>query len=245
MQDLQRVDTKKETKPRMINEISYPFPHNSITNVLFDLDGTVTDSSRGIINSYLYAVDKLDLTENDPDTITEFIGRPLHVYFAERHMVKDKDLDKAVNLYREYYSDKGIFENFLYEGIRELLVVLKDTGLKTYLVTGKPLIFAKRILEHFGIVKYFINAYGSGMGTVNSNKIELISEYLRNEIADPARSMMIGDRKEDILGAKSCGVFSAGVTYGFGSSNEIINAEPDIVFNSVNEIHGFFTNKKG
>jgi phosphoglycolate phosphatase len=212
---------------------------------MFDLDGTVTDSRSGIINSYMYALSTLNLKEKEPYNITEFIGRPLHVYFAEKHMLKDEDLGNAVNLYRKYYTDKGIFENMLYEGIRELLAVLKDTGLKIYLVTGKPLIFAKRILEHFEIEKYFINVYGSGMGTVNSNKVELIGEYLQTEKADPAKSLMIGDRKEDIFGAKSCGVLSGGVTYGFGSSNEINNAEPDIVFNSVNEMRDFFTNKKG
>jgi phosphoglycolate phosphatase len=207
---------------------------------MFDLDGTVTDSRIGIINSYMFALSKMSITENEPDIITEFIGRPLHVYFAERHMMKDKDLVTAVKFYREYYTVKGIFENMLYEGIKELLVMLKDSGLKTYLVTGKPLVFAKRILEHFGIEKYFINSYGSGMGTVNLNKVELIGEYLRNENADPSKSLMIGDRKEDILGAKSNGVFSAGVTYGFGKPNEILNAEPDIVFNQVSEMRSFF-----
>lgn len=218
---------------------NHSFNCSSIENVMLDLDGTVTDSRSGIINSYMYALTALNLKEKEPYNITEFIGRPLHVYFAEKHMLKDEDLANAVNLYREYYTDKGIFENFLYEGIRELLAMLRDTGLKTFLVTGKPIIFAKRILEHFGIEKYFINVYGSQMGTVNSNKVELIGEYLQIEKADPAKSLMIGDRKEDILGAKSCGVLSGGVTYGFGSSNEINNAEPDI------EIHGFFRNKKG
>jgi phosphoglycolate phosphatase len=230
---------------QIIMQSNNSFNCSYIKHVMFDLDGTLTDSGSGIINSYMYALNILNLKEKEPAKITEFIGRPLHVYFAEKHMLKDEDLGNAVNLYREYYTDKGIFENMLYDGIKELLAVLKDNGLKIYLVTGKPIRFAKRILEHFGIEKYFINAYGSGMGTVNSNKVELIGEYLRNEKADPAKSLMIGDRKEDILGAKSCGVLSGGVTYGFGSSNEINNAKPDIVFNSVNEIHGFFRNKKG
>lgn len=220
-------------------------PQIAIENIMFDLDGTVTNSEKGIVNSYLYALCELNLTEPEPAKISQYIGRPLHTYFAERHLIPNEALSRAVQLYRVYYSAKGIFENTLYDGIEELLVILGNSGKKIFLVTGKPEVFVRTILQHFKIEKYFRNVYGSDLGTVNSSKQSLINEFLINEKALAEKSLMIGDRKEDIHGAKCCGVFTAGVTYGFGDEKEISEANPDIIFRDVLEMIRYFSNKKG
>jgi phosphoglycolate phosphatase len=209
---------------------------NKFDYIFFDLDGTLTDPKEGIINSYIHAVNKLGLIENDKECITHYFGAPLHQYFTDKHSLKDTELEEAIALYREYYSQKGLYENFLYPGITELLDRLNLSGRTIYLVTVKPVHFAKIILEHFDILKYFYGVYGSDLTTYNKTKEELISSLLVNENVNCESCVMVGDRHHDVLGAKHNNVTSISVTYGYGDENELKECKPDFMVNSVSEL---------
>jgi phosphoglycolate phosphatase len=204
--------------------------------IFFDLDGTLTDPKEGIINSYIHAVNKLGLTEDDKECITYYFGAPLHQYFADKHSLKDGQLDSAIAIFREYFSEKGLYENFLYPGIAEMLDRLNLSGRTIYLVTVKPTHFAKIILEHFNIDKYFYGIYGSDLTTVNKSKEELIEALLLNEGVKCENCVMVGDRHHDVLGAKHNKVTSMAVTYGYGSIDELNDCKPDHIVNSVGEL---------
>jgi phosphoglycolate phosphatase len=139
--------------------------------LLFDLDGTLTDPKAGIINSYMNALNKLGLIEDDKECIADYLGAPLHEYFTFKHGLKNGILDKAIKLYREYYSETGLYENRLYEEIPELLEILSGKEMKLFLVTVKPAVFAKEILRHFGIDKYFLKVYGSDLKSLIRKRI--------------------------------------------------------------------------
>lgn len=204
--------------------------------IFFDLDGTLTDPKVGIINSFMHAVNKLGLTEDDKECITYYFGAPLHQYFTDKYSLKDEDLESAIALYREYYSDIGLYENMLYPGIAELLDRLNLSGRTIYLVTVKPTHFAKIILEHFGIDKYFYGVYGSDLSSINKSKEELIESLLTNEGIKCDSCVMVGDRHHDVLGAKHNKVTSIAVSYGYGSREELDECKPDHIVNSVNEL---------
>lgn len=198
---------------------------------LFDLDGTVTDSSEGIVNSYKKVERKMGLSESDNDLIREYIGPSIHEFFTDVHKLNGEKLGKAITHYREYYSAKGLYENRLYDGVIEMLNTLTENNKKIYLVTGKPEVYAKEILRYFRLEKYFLDVYGSVLGIKNNSKEELIGRFLNNTKAEPGNCIMIGDRKQDIIGAKYHGVKSAAVTYGYGSLNELISESPDFTAN--------------
>ncbi len=204
--------------------------------LLFDLDGTLTDPKAGIINSYINALNKLGLIEDDKECIADYLGAPLHEYFTLKHDLKDGILDKAIKLYREYYSETGLYENRLYEGIPELLEVLSVKEMKLFLVTVKPAVFAKEILRHFEIDKYFLKVFGSDLNSFNKKKEELIGEVIQNETADKEKTVMIGDRCYDVTGAKFNDISSIAVTYCYGSIEELTSASPDFVVHSVREL---------
>ncbi len=209
---------------------------NKFDYIFFDLDGTLTDPKEGIINSYIHAVNKLGLIENEPEQITYYFGAPLHQYFSDKYNLKDAELASAIAHYREYYSEKGLYENFLYPGIAEMLDRLNLSGRTIYLVTVKPTKFAKMILKHFNIDKYFYDVYGSDLSIHNSSKEELIKRLLEDESLNCERCVMVGDRRHDIAGAKHNKVTSTAVTYGYGSPEELSECKPDYTVSSVAEL---------
>lgn len=232
--------------------------------ILFDLDGTLTDSSEGITKSVQYALDKLGITENDEAVLKRYIGPPLDESFAKFHGLSREDALKAVNYYRERYKDTGIYENRLFDGIKELLSGLKKEGYITALATCKPEIYVPTILKYFDIEQYFDIAVGSELeGGARRHKDDVINEVFNqiiklnkadnvditnasdttnvSDTADilndiKADSIMIGDRKDDILGAKNCGIESIGVRYGFAEENELENAGADYIVENVQDI---------
>jgi len=209
---------------------------NLFHNVFFDLDGTLSDPKEGITNSYLYALNKLGFIETEKEDIPYYFGAPLHEYFTKKHHLKDSELESAIKLYREYYSQKGLYENIIYNGIPELLNALQLNGRTIYLVTVKPAKFAKIILKYFNIEKYFCDVYGSDLSGFNQTKEYLIKTLLENEKIDSDQCVMVGDRKHDIIGAKLNQVSSIAVTYGYGGINELKECNPDHIINSVNEL---------
>lgn len=209
----------------------------SYSTILFDLDGTLSDSSQGIINSIIYALEKYDVNDYDMSLLRKFLGPPLHESF-EKFMGFDKEKSlQAVKLYREYFSSKGLFENEIYGGVSDLLQNLKENGKTLIVATSKPQPFTDRIMEHFNLAKYFDFIAGSNMDTTRSKKAEVI-EYALSEcnIKDKSKVVMIGDRAEDMIGAQTVGVDSIGVEYGYGTFDELKNAGATYIVKTVDEL---------
>ena len=204
--------------------------------ILFDLDGTLTDSKQGIINSIRYTLDKMKLKENNIN-LELLIGPPLSESFEKYFGLDNKTARYAVAVYREYYAEKGIFENQLYPGIIELLKKLKENNKILVCVTSKAAFYAEQILDHFNLTQYFMRTVGSNMDLTCTHKIELIklaiSHFPKHSNSD---FIMIGDRADDIIGAKKNKIASIGVLYGYGSLQEITREEPDYIVNSVKEL---------
>lgn len=191
--------------------------------IFFDLDGTLTDSGLGITRSIAYALEKLGQEIPDQGILEKFIGPPLADSFQIYTGLTAKEAQKGIDFYREYYSVTGIYENYLYTGILELLTTLKERGFEIYLTTSKPEFYAKKILTHFEIDKFFSGVFGASMDEKLSEKTEIIKNAL-NTITpkvNPEKTLMVGDRSYDILGAKDHGLHSCGVLYGFGTQEEL------------------------
>ena len=218
--------------------------------ILFDLDGTITDSSEGITKSVQHALKKFGIEENDQAMLRRFIGPPLDESFEKFYGFDKEKALKAVDYYRERYSDKGIYENVLFDGIADMLEGLKSDGYIIALATCKPGIYVPRILEYFNVDKYFDVAVGSELeGGERRHKNQVIDEvFVRLAAAGLAdtgslsetksQSIMIGDRKDDILGAKASGIDSMGVRYGFAEEQELEMAGADYIVETVEDIRG-------
>ena len=186
--------------------------------ILFDLDGTLTDSAPGITASVKYALKKSREPVPDYSVLCKFIGPPLLHGFMSFCGMSGERAEKAVEYYREYYSVNGIFESELYPGVDELLAKLCAAGKKIILATSKPEIFAVKILEHFRLSDYFYFTAGATLDKTRTEKADVIAYALKSVgITDLSETVMVGDRFHDIEGAKANGIRSAGVLYGFGS----------------------------
>lgn len=192
---------------------------------LLDLDGTVTDSAPGIINSVEYAFRKLGDPVPERDKLYVFIGPPLAESFERFFGFSKEKALRGVEYYREYYHDKGIFENSIYDGIPELLKELKARGAKVALATAKPLVFAEKILEHFGLIEYFDELGGATLDGRILTKEDVLEDLLpRLGEADKSKILMVGDRSQDARGAGHCGLDCLGALWGYGSSEELLTA---------------------
>lgn len=186
-----------------------------ISTVLFDLDGTITDSGSGIINSVKYALKKAGRKIPPEDELRKFIGPPLQEQFMKCCGIEEKEAAEMVALYREYYQEEGIFDNRVYDGVMEMLKTLKEAGLKIVMATSKPEKFAKMIAEHFGFAKYFDLIGGACMDGARTKKQEVIQYVLEQcKEKDREKIRMVGDRCYDIEGANREGIRAIGVLYG-------------------------------
>lgn len=193
--------------------------------LLFDLDGTITNSETGITRCVEYALNYFGIQVSDLHDLLPFIGPPLLDSFKEFYNFTDEQAVIATEKYRERYKDKGIYENELYPGIEELLAQAGQQGKTVILATSKPEIFARRILDYFELSSYFSFVAGSGLDGSLHTKTDVINYILQsNKIADLSSVVMIGDRKHDIIGAKNVGIDSIGVLYGFGDYDELTQA---------------------
>lgn len=190
--------------------------------ILFDLDGTLTDPKEGITRSIAYALEKLNATSLDEQTLESFIGPPLMESFCEVCGFDHDKAEKAIEYYRERFQQVGLYENKVYSGIEALLSELKKKGAKLAVATSKPTIFAEEILNHFNLKQYFDVVVGSNLDGTRSAKNEVIQEALKQLSFPPKEKVvMIGDRKYDMIGAKKEGISSIGVCYGYGSQEEL------------------------
>ena len=211
--------------------------------ILFDLDGTLTDPGEGITNSVAYALRRLGQTPPPRAELEAYIGPPLAGSFEERAGVDRQTAELAVEYYREYFGVKGIFENELYGGIDDMLKALKAAGATVSLATSKPTVYAKQIIEHFGIAKYFDAIAGSELDGRRVKKAEVIDYALELlGVSDRGSVIMVGDREHDIIGANTCGVASVGVTYGYGSHEELANSGAGHIVDSVEELTKYLLN---
>lgn len=197
----------------------------SYTTVMFDLDGTLTDPGEGITNSVAYSLNKFGITVADKTMLYKFIGPPLTDSFEQFYGFSKEKAALAVARYREYYKDKGIFENILYPDIPKLLAQLKKNGKQILVATSKPKIFAERILKHFDIYNYFDYTAGADLEGKLQNKDDVIADALKKcGINNAADTVMVGDRKFDVLGAAKFDINCIGVLYGYGSRTELEQA---------------------
>jgi len=213
-----------------------------MSHILFDLDGTLTDPAEGITNSILYALKKFDIADVDRSSLLCCIGPPLLYSFRTMWDMSEADARRAVKYYREYFTDKGIYENAIYPGIPELLQSLADNGNKLYLATSKPEEYAAKILEHFDIDAHFTCVAGNTLSESRPEKIDVLN-YLLERFSQLRRdnTLMVGDRCYDVQGAKACGLRCVGVLYGYGSREELVSAGADYLAESVGALDCLLT----
>lgn len=193
--------------------------------ILFDLDGTVIDSSLGITNSWMHALRRMGIEVPAREELYKYIGPPIFQVLEKYYGMSPSDAERGVEYYREYYRDDGIFEIEVYPGMAELLSSLKNAGKKIILATCKPEEFAKRIIAHIGFDEYFTFIAGSTLDRTRQKKSDII-RYALDElsVSDMSDCLMVGDRDVDITGAAALGIDGCGVLHGFGSEDELWNA---------------------
>lgn len=205
--------------------------------ILFDLDGTLTDSAVGITNSVIYALKKYDIKVDNRNELNKFVGPPLSDSFESYYGFSKEEAKTAVEYYREYYREKGMFENLVYDGIEDLLKTLKYNNKTLVVATSKPQVFAQQILEKFDIAKYFTYIAGSSLDGTRVKKDEVIQYALEScNITNLPKVIMIGDREHDINGAKKVGINSIGVLYGYGDRDELEKAGADFIVDTILDI---------
>ena len=205
-------------------------------NIFLDLDGTLTDSGEGIMNSVEYSLRKFGILETNREKLRTFIGPPLFASYMREYGFDHEKALLAVDYYREYFAPKGLYENSVYEGIPELLGDLKKAGAKLYLATSKPEPYATEIVNHFGLSEYLDGLFGSTMTEERTKKEDVISYALEQTGIDKADVVMIGDRNHDIIGAKANDVASIGVLFGYGDRAELEGAGADYIADTVEDL---------
>lgn len=210
--------------------------------ILFDLDGTLTQSGEGITKSVQYALEKLGKPEPDLKKLEVFVGPPLLQQFMKYAGLDEETAVKAVEYYRERYTDVGIFENRPYPGVEEMLEGLKRKGYILAVASSKPERFVRRILDYFHLTGYFQEIVGSEMNGGRTSKAEVIEEALSRLHMSGCRKdvIMVGDKEHDVLGAREAGISCVAVSYGYGTEEELKNAAPLKTVHSAGEVLDFF-----
>ena len=210
------------------------------TNIFFDLDGTLTDPAQGITNSFIHALKYFGREIPSYEELCKLIGPPLPYSFETILGFPKENVMEAVAKYREYFATKGLYENSVYPGMPELLQTLKEKGKHLVVATSKPEEYSIKIIEHFGLSKYFDFVCGSLMDESRSKKSEVIAYALQRCALgedDKSRVLMVGDRFHDIEGAKQNGLKSCGVLFGYGSREELENAGADYIVKDVMDLY--------
>ena len=203
--------------------------------VFLDLDGTLIDSQPGITASIQHALREIGAEVPEAGDLTWGIGASLwHVF--EVLLGPGADIDEAVALYRERFTTEGLYEADIYDGVGEMLEDLRATGAAVHIATSKPHVYAQTIADHFGLSAWIDGLYGAELDGTRSDKGELLAHALAETEADPARSVMIGDRHHDINGAKLNGLASVGALWGYGEEGELHLAEADALASHPEEV---------
>lgn len=196
--------------------------------ILFDLDGTLTDSGTGITNSVIYSLKKYGIEVPSREELYGFIGPPLHESYRNFFGFSEQKAGEAVGYYREYYKERGMFEYEVYEGTQALLEALRAAKKTLLVATSKPEAFAREILSHAGLSNYFSYIAGANLDGSRTKKEEVIAYALRQAGGAGANcAVMVGDREHDVIGAKKNGMAAIGVLYGYGTREELCAAGAD------------------
>lgn len=224
--------------------------------VLFDLDGTIINSEEGITKCVQYALEAYGIWEPDRKKLLCFIGPPLDPVFRERYGMSEEDAWKAVQKYRERFDVKGIFECCLYDGVKDVICRLKERGCVVALASSKPETACRRIIEHFDMLPYFDFIVGSTLDGSISTKQEVLRELYRRmnvktedgsgrcSAVEKKDMCLIGDTRYDVLGAKEFGIDCIGVTYGFGTREELTEAGAVAVLDRIEEVEEYLENNE-
>lgn len=205
--------------------------------VLFDLDGTLTDPKEGITGCVQYALECMNITPPEKDELLDFIGPPLIDSFVRRFDMTKEESEFALKKYRERFSTIGMFENRVYDGVPKMLEALKKSGLTLGVASLKPLVFVEKILKKFELEKYFSTVAGSDLEGTKHTKKQIIDDALAAlPPACPNEIVMVGDRYQDIEGAKEAGIFSVGVKYGYALGDELENTGADFIAQTPAEV---------
>lgn len=195
--------------------------------LIFDLDGTLIDSGEGITNAVKYALEKLNMEIPDWEVLRSFIGPPLTNRFMELYGFTVEESKQAVVYFQEYYKTKGLYETSLYPGIKEMLSGLREHGIRLMIATSKPERFARKIALNLGIDTYFEYIGGSCEDGIRDSKqevLEYVLEHCSVTEEEYGEVLMVGDRKYDVEGARVFGIQTMGVSYGFGTAEELNEA---------------------
>jgi phosphoglycolate phosphatase len=215
---------------------------SNIQTVLFDLDGTLTNPEEGIINCVQYALNKMGKPLLEHSELKEYIGPPARIAFSNLLNSNDESqIETAISYYRERFSEKGIYENKIYDGIDDLLNHLKNKRISLYVATSKAKVYADIILKYFNIYQYFDHVYGPQLNGNYEDKKDLVEKIISENMCYPENTIIIGDRKYDIEAGKANRIKTCGVTYGFGSVEELTLAGSDQICFSVEELKGIIT----
>ena len=206
-------------------------------NLLFDLDGTLTDPALGITRCLAHACERLGAPVPSPDVLASYIGPPLHGTFRTLLATDDeRRVADAVAAYRERFTAVGLYENTMIDGIPEVLRTLQQAGHRMWVATSKPHVYADRIIDHFALRPFFLKVYGAELDGTRSAKAELLGHLLAAEGLQAAETLMVGDREHDVLGARAVGVRAVAVRWGYGSDEELEAAAPAWVVHRPGEI---------
>lgn len=204
--------------------------------IFFDLDGTLTESGPGILKSVQYALAKFGIYEEDVSKLRPFIGPPLVYSFSKFYGMSEQDARRAMAYYREYYPEHGIFDNSVYEGIPALLAELKGAGKRLCVATGKPEVYANKIIEHFNLSPFFDVVGGSDFAETRADKTSVIRYVMEQCGVSKEQVVMVGDRHHDIDGARANGIRSIGILFGYGDRAELEKAGADVICETVSDL---------
>jgi len=214
-----------------------------VKNVLFDLDGTLTNPFVGITRCLAHAIGLLGVVAPPAREMSPHIGPPIRETIAA--LLGDRssaeNISLALSHYRDRYQSVGMYENEPYPGIKEMLERLSSKGMTLFVATSKPHVFARPILEHFSLAGYFARIFGSELSGQNDDKGELLQYLLTETGIDPRDTVMVGDRQYDVIAARAHQVLPMGVTYGYGSKAELVAAGAEVLCDSPLEVAEFIS----
>lgn len=204
--------------------------------VIFDFDGTIADTRRGVFDSIIYALTSYGYEVPDETVLNSFLGPPLHASFKKTTQCSDEMAETLTAKYRELYTDNAMYRLHLFEGVEEMLREMKNKGVKMAIASSKPEKFFSKLLEHLGITQYFDVVCGASLGDIHNTKQAIIARAMAELSAPEEKTLMVGDRVFDIEGAKENGIKSAGVVFGYDYTEELKTAGADFIVKTTEEL---------
>ena len=205
--------------------------------IFWDMDGTIINSYPGVIESALYALNHFGITEKDPEVLRRFIGPPLRVTFGEVYHMDEMQIEQAVAKYRENYDGRAMFKCEVYPGVAQAMEKFKSAGFQQIIASSKPETMCRLILDRFGLIEKMDDVVGASLdGRIDSKQQVLEEAFRRLGNPDKREVVLIGDTRYDVIGANSVGIDCIGITYGFGTREELIEHGVCKVFDTIEEV---------